>query len=638
MPIRQLSPHLVNQIAAGEVIERPASVVKELLENALDAGANRIDVAVEDGGMSLIRLADDGHGIPPEELSLALTAHATSKLTSAEQLMAIATLGFRGEALASIASVSRLRLRSRPHDREEGVEVEQAGDRRGEPRPAAMAPGTVVEVSDLFFNVPARRRFMRTAATEFGHVADAVARTAMVHPFVGFTLSHNDRRTLDLPPGQTRRQRCVALLGHDLEEALLEFEHTDDPPGSSNSAALRPAQAWGLLGEPSIARGTAKAQYLCVNGRPVKDRNLAHALKEGYRGLIAPDRQPVAVVFVDLDPSLVDVNVHPTKAEVRFRQPSAVHGLVLTQVRQRLLASDLTPALGIRDQGPGIGSTTTAPLTSGTAGLIPDPRSPTPATPSAFVDYFRQMDPKQKGFVYDEVRREMADDLLTAAGNGNGPAASEIRNPKSEIRHVLQFHNSYVVTPDESPDGEPGLLIVDQHALHERVMFEELRQRILVDGRSLESQRLLMPAVVDADGARQALLDDLGPLLEKLGVEASPLGPEAIGVQAFPSLLFDRGVEPANFVAELLDKAESGLLSGSQLDADASAGEAALHEVLDMMSCKAAVKAGDRLSDDELAALLARRDAIERGSSCPHGRPTTIRLSLRDLEKQFHRG
>ncbi|MEM9882856.1 MAG: DNA mismatch repair endonuclease MutL [Planctomycetota bacterium] len=628
MPIRQLPPHLVNQIAAGEVIERPASVVKELLENALDAGATRIDVAVEDGGMALVRLADDGHGIPPEELGLALTAHATSKLTSAEQLTAIATLGFRGEALASIASVSRLRLRSRPRDREAGVEVEQAGDQRGEPRPAAMAPGTVIEVRDLFFNVPARRRFMRTAATEFGHIADAVARTAMVHPGVGFNLSHNDRRTLDLPPGQTRRQRCVALLGHDLEEALLEFEHVSDRPTDSD---LRPARAWGLLGEPSIARGTAKAQYLCVNGRPVKDRNLAHALKEGYRGLIAPDRQPVAVVFVDLDPGLVDVNVHPTKAEVRFRQPSAVHGLVLTQVRQRLLASDLTPAAGSGQWGLGGGGKGGKPE----SGAGPSTRS----DPGAFVNYFRQMDPKQKGFVYEEVRREMAaEDMFADTTDPAALPSSPTAPTPLPTTPILQFHNSYVVTPDESPDGEPGLLIVDQHALHERVMFEELRQRILVDGRSLESQRLLMPAVVDADGARQALLDDLRPLLDKLGVEASPIGPEAIGVQAFPSLLFDRGVEPSDFVAELLDKAESGALSGSQLNADASGGEAALHEVLDMMSCKAAVKAGDRLSDDELAALLARRDAIERGSSCPHGRPTTIRLSLRDLEKQFHRG
>jgi DNA mismatch repair protein MutL len=639
MPIRKLPPLLVNQIAAGEVIERPASVVKELMENCLDAGASRIDIAVEDGGMKLIRLADDGRGIPPDELPLALTAHATSKLETAEQLASIQTLGFRGEALASIASVSRLRLQSRPADAEAGHVIEQAGDQLEPLRPRGMSPGTVVEVRDLFFNTPARRRFMRTAPTEFGHIADTVQRVAMVHPAVGFTLTHNGRKSVDLPPGDDQRQRCIHILGKDLEPALLEFAFIAPKPGAAepsrsdgDKAPDQSPKVWGLAGEPSIARGSTKFQYFCVNGRPVKDRNLAHAVKEAYRGLIAPDKQPVAVVFIELDPRQVDVNVHPTKAEVRFRQPSAVHGLELSQLRQRLLATDLVPDASLHAaSAPFLNSAAAAGNPEGMTGAAVGENAPAP-TANAFVDYFRKMDPTQKGFVYDEVRREMAADDMFADAAPPAPA------PASRPASILQFHNSYVVTPD-SAGGEPGLLIVDQHALHERIMFEDLRQRILVDGRDLESQRLLMPAVLDADAKRQAAADDLAPLLGRLGIELSPLGPATLGVQAFPSLLFDRGVDPLAFTRELLDKAEAGDLSGSDLQPDASThtAEAALHEVLDMMSCKAAVKAGDQLSPDELSALLAKRDQIERAGSCPHGRPTTVRLSLKDLEKQFHR-
>lgn len=635
MPIRKLSPLLVNQIAAGEVIERPASVVKELIENCLDADATRIDIAIEEGGLKLIRIADDGHGIAPEELPLALTAHATSKLETADQLAAIETLGFRGEALASIASVSRLRLSSRPRDLESGTVIEQAGDDVTPPRPHAMAPGTVIEVRDLFFNTPARRKFMRTAATEIGHIADTVNRTAMVHPAVGFSLTHYGRKSIDLPPNDDQRQRCVHILGKELEPALLEFEYqaAPNPDPKPQGSSLTPSSIWGLAGEPSISRSSSKFQYLCVNGRPVKDRNLAHAVKEAYRGLIAPDKQPVAVVFVELDPTLVDVNVHPTKAEVRFSQPSAVHGLALSQIRQRLLSTDLVPDASLRSA-----SAWDKPLTPTHADAEGGSASEASGTPSpnAFVDYFKQMDPKQKGFVYEEVRREMVEQDMFAESE-----ATQTPDPRPQpLTPILQFHNSYVVTHDNTPGQEPGLLIVDQHALHERIMFEELRQRILVAGESLESQRLLMPAVIEADAKRQALLDDLTPLLTRLGVEVEPIGPTALGVQAFPSLLFDRGVDPIAFMDELLDKAEAGDLSATDLrpEADVDTAEAALHEVLDMMSCKAAVKAGDKLSDTELAALMAKRDEIERSSSCPHGRPTTVRLSLRDLEKQFHRG
>jgi len=655
--IRRLPPLLVNQIAAGESIERPASVVKELVENSLDAGAGRIEVAVEDGGRQLIRVRDDGCGIPEDQIALALAAHATSKIATAEDLEAIHTLGFRGEALASIASVSRLRLTTRCRDAEAASVVEATGDELGPPAPAAAGFGTTIEVRDLFFNTPARRKFMRTAPTEFGHIADTLARLALMHPGVGFTLTHNGRSSLDLPPVDSRHDRGVAVLGEEIAEGLLEFEESGSGargPGSERTLTgpgtrhPEPGRVWGLAGLPNLARGSAKFQYLCVNGRAVRDRQLAHAVKEAYRGLIPHDRHPLVVVMLRLDPAEVDVNVHPTKAEVRFRQPSRVHGLVLTAIRQRLLGADLTPKADFRSPSPDF--RLPEPDAAGDAADVPstDSRQSAIAHPDQFVDYFRRMDPKQKGFVFEQVKQQVEQDKAIDAAYGTDPAGGgeveSINHQPSPINHrpVLSFRNSYVVTEDDE-----GLLIVDQHALHERVMFEQLRRRVLGSGddgrpRTLESQRLLMPATVDADGKQQATLVALAPLLERVGIDASPIGPAAVAVHAFPSFLFERGVEPEAFLRELLDKADAGeidpdaVAGKGRADADAAL-EAALHEVLDMMACKAAVKAGDKLSDDELAALLAQRDAVERSSNCPHGRPTTLRLTLKDLERQFGR-
>ncbi|MCC7203962.1 MAG: DNA mismatch repair endonuclease MutL, partial [Phycisphaeraceae bacterium] len=406
MPIRPLPLLLVNQIAAGEVIERPASVVKELVENSLDAGATRIDVAVEDGGRQLIRISDDGCGIPADELPLALAPHATSKLQTAEQLAAIGTLGFRGEALASIASVSRLRLTSRARingkPADEAAMIESVGGETSGVAPAAGAPGTVIEIRDLFFNTPARRKFLRQGPTEMAHVTEAVTRIAMVHPTVAFRLSHNGRTTLDLEPADTPAQRCIDLLGKELAEGLLEFSH--ELPHNIARAGV-----WGLAGAPSLARATAKFIHLYVNGRPIRDRNLQHAVKEAYRGLMPMDKFPLAVVMLDIDPGEVDVNVHPSKAEVRFREPSRAHGLVLTAVRQKLLGSDLTPSVGGEELPGGYGVQGTgyrgedAPQGSGASSApYPVPRTPYPATGTArapspadhrFAEFFQRGNP-----------------------------------------------------------------------------------------------------------------------------------------------------------------------------------------------------------------------------------------------------
>ncbi len=458
MRIHRLSPLLINQIAAGEVIERPASVVKELVENAVDAGASRIAVDVEDGGGKLVRVADDGAGIEEQDLPLAVAAHATSKIERAEELEAVNTLGFRGEALASIASVSRLRITTRPTRDDTTADaafvLEASGEDIAEVRPASGKPGTVVEVRDLFFNTPARRKFLRTTPTEFGHISDTLARIAMVHPGVGFTLTHNGRQNLDLPPRRDRLERVIDLLGRELEEALLPFEHRD--PASRGGSAV-----WGLAGLPSIARGSSKFQHLCVNGRPIRDRSLAHALKEAYRGLIPPDRFPVAVVMLELDPATVDVNVHPAKAEVRFRNPSLARGLVLNTVRQRLLASDLTPRA---DLGPTVFDRKPEPASfeqSVEPGASASPSStesrgerPAAITDSqSFVDYFRRMDPKQQGFVYQQVKAELGEETSSdpdahetashADAEERRPGGDETANNRPAAS-ILQVHDSYL--------------------------------------------------------------------------------------------------------------------------------------------------------------------------------------------------
>ncbi len=587
---------VVDQIAAGEVVERPASVVKELVENALDAGARRIIVELEQGGIELVRVSDDGCGIPSAELPLAVAPHATSKLRGAADLERVATLGFRGEALASIASVSRLSLRSRTLEEQGASVIEVEGGRASEVKPAAGAPGTAVAVRNLFYNTPARRKFLRTPGTEQARCVDLVRTLALAHPAVGFELRADGRTLLDLPPEQSVRDRVLDVLGRELERELVELGGVgpEPPPGVA---------IWGLAGRPGVARASRTAQHLYVNGRAVADRTLQHAVREAYRGLIDPTRHPLVVVMLDLPPEAVDVNVHPAKAEVRFRDQGLVHSVVLGAVREALRAADLTPSVP----------------SSRFAGATPEARV------SSFVEYFGRQVPAQTGgrFSYEAVRSavEAADAPSPAGGGVPGAGAPPIAVPRP-VDRALQVHNSYIVTQDEQ-----GVVIIDQHALHERVMFELLLERVASG--PLESQRLLTPIVVEAPAERVSRLADLGPLLERIGVDAAPMGPRSVGIHAFPTFLFERGVEAGPFMEDLLHRAEE---EGFVPD-----GEETLREVLDMMACKAAVKAGDRLTEPELGALLDLRGEVERSSSCPHGRPTSIRLTIRDLERLFGR-
>lgn len=617
MGISVLPIHLVNKIAAGEVIERPASIVKELAENSIDSGATRIDVAIEDGGRKLISVTDDGCGMSAEDLALAFTPHATSKLSNEDDLFQIATMGFRGEALASISSISHAHIRTRRRDDESGYEIQASGETIEQVRPCPAAPGTTVTIRDLFFNTPARRKFMRKANTEAGHVSEQLARLALPNPNIAFTLTHNGRKTQNLPPSDSTRQRISDLFTGDLADSLLKIGDRKSEISIS-----------GLIATPAAARGSAKWQYFFLNGRYIRDRLLAHALREAYRGLIAPNQFPVAFIFIDVNPADVDVNVHPTKIEVRFRDSQRVHGEMLAALKDTLNKSNLAPR---------------ASLDSETDIFAPrqqdqDTTQRQGSMRQALADFFKSAPPVQPRFNFTEPHARGAEKEFDRPNASQRPFTrpptthetnhgfTDLPNqpppfeepPKS---HAMQIHNSYIVTACDD-----GLMIVDQHALHERVMYNEFQRR-LAQGR-LAGQRLLIPETINVTAGENDLIVRHGDLLKRLGIEVESFGPDTMAIQQFPSLLIERGVSAGPFLRELLDKLGEDETTDS---------ERILENVLSMLSCKAAVKAGDPLTAAEIDSLLEQRETIEKASSCPHGRPTTIILTLKNLEKQFKR-
>jgi DNA mismatch repair protein MutL len=591
--IQQLSQALVNRIAAGEAIERPASVVKELVENSLDAGASHIIVEIEDGGRSLIRVIDNGNGIPSSELPLAMAAHATSKLLTDDDLFRINTMGFRGEALASIGAVSQARLLSRTPDDEIAFEIHNHGGKVDAPQAAAGNTGTVVEVRNLFFNTPARRKFLKGEATEFGHIADALQRLALASPDISFKLLHNNRPASDFP-ATSPKERWLTAWPAEFAQLALDISATDA------EIALD-----GLIGLPELARPTTKYQYIFLNGRPIRDRTVQHALREAYRGLTEPGRQPAAVLLLSVPPQDVDVNVHPTKSEVRFRDTQRIHSLVLSALREKLLSSDLTPAAVARS----------AAATQESVDLR-----------QKLADFFRanssdSTTSSQPAPQSAEIWSPPPSPTLSSTPTSS-PASAESILPQAQNLAVpaIQLHNSYLVV-----ESEDGLVIIDQHALHERILYEDLLAR--VSRGNLESQQLLIPLTFPASPRQQEMLEQIQPLLRRLGVDAGAIGPDGVAIHSFPSFL--HRLDPVAFLQDVLDRGEQESLDLHD--------EELLHEILDMMSCKAAIKAGDALSAEEISALLARRQLIDRSSNCPHGRPTTLRLTLRDLEKQFKR-
>jgi DNA mismatch repair protein MutL len=542
---------------------------------------------------------------------LAFAAHATSKLISDADLFAIETLGFRGEALASIGAVSHARILSRAADSQAAYEIANDGGECSDVQAAAGNLGTTVEVRDLFFNVPARRKFLKGAGTEFGHVAEVVQRTALSKPAVHFELIHGDRRVAEYPV-MGDLQRWLAAWPAEFGDQYLPIDARD--------AELR---LRGIVGRPDLARPQAKYQFFYLNGRHVRDKFVQHALREAYRGLTEPGRHPAAVLMLDMPSADVDVNVHPTKSEVRFKDSGRIHGLVMAAVRERLLGSDLSVRAVARTGVENVAATDVAQRLDMRARLAEFFKSGAreELRPSARLlteQKVEQVTVEQEGKIEEPSPRVLGEGEKAVAGEGKEVA--EGKELPAAIRPAIQLHNTYVVA-----ESEDGLIIIDQHALHERIIFEELLARVTRG--PLESQRLLVPRTFAASAKQLAMLEQLGSILPRLGIEAAPFGPDAIAIQAFPTFL--ERLEPEELLGDLLDRAEADAM---QLN-----GEQLLHEVLDMMSCKAAVKAGDPLSGAEIAALLARRDLVDRASNCPHGRPTTLRLSLHDLEKQFKR-
>ena len=615
--IRVLSPALISRIAAGECIERPASVVKELVENALDAGAARVDIGILDGGRGLIQVADDGVGMDAADLALSVAQHATSKIRADEDLFNIQTMGFRGEALASIGAVARLRIVSRRRYDDVGQEIRAEGGETSGPRPCAAPPGTTVEVRHLFYAVPARRKFLRTNQTEMGHVTEQLARIALAQPGVAFTLKSQDRVTHRLEATTDRRQRISDFYGEELANVLIPIRR------ESGGVVVE-----GLVAPPAESRGSGKWEYVFVNGRYVRDRFVSHAIKEAYRSLIDPSRFPVAFLFITISPDAVDVNVHPTKVEVRWQDSNYMHGQVLAALREKFLSSRLDHAFKApRDdeayresvRAAMVDFFTRRPTDQGPpgsrAGLFESrPVSSQRIEPASLPEFADPPDhPAQAHTTAPTSDSERPNVLGPSVPRSLGPSAPW-------TTPALQIHNTYLVV-----ETDEGLMIVDQHALHERILYEELQRRV-TEGK-LESQRLLLPEVVRVPADRLEALETHADTLARLGIELAPAGPQSVALHAFPTLL--ERVDQARFVRDLLDLlAEQGARPNA---------ETLLHELLDMMACKAAVKAGDPLTAEEIDALLRRRELAERSSHCPHGRPTTLRLSLRDLERQFHR-
>ncbi|AGA34417.1 DNA mismatch repair protein MutL [Thioalkalivibrio nitratireducens DSM 14787] len=597
MPIQRLPPQLISQIAAGEVIERPASVIKELIENSIDAGAQRVQVDLEQGGMRLIRVADDGSGIARDELPLALSRHATSKVAGLRDLEALQTLGFRGEALPSIASVARLVLTSAVAGERSGWRLAGDGsDEFAEVAPAAHPRGTTVEVRDLFFNVPARRKFLRTERTEYLHCEDVVRTHAAVRPDIAFELRHNGRTVLDLPAvgAAAAAGRVAALLGEEFLRHAFEVEE--------ESSGLR---LCGWLGAPTHSRSQADQQHFFVNGRPVRDRVLSAAVRRSYRDVLYQARHPVFVLFLDLDPATVDVNAHPAKHEVRFRDGRLVHDFVFRALHRAL--ADLRPGDG------SVGSESVALASDGRFGPPRASREPTQGAGSAA--------PRERDTRWElPLPREPEAPDTAPAVREPASLASPAGMPPLGFA-IGQIADAFVLA-----ENARGLVLVDMHAAHERITYERLKK----DWRAARMirQPLLVPETLQVTRAEADLAEASADLLRGLGFEVDRSGPESVTLRAGPALLQGR-----DLVQLLRD-----VLADLQHLGHADRAEAALDGVLGTIACHGAIRAGRRLTLPEMNRLLRDMEATEHSGQCNHGRPTYVELDRQALDRLFLRG
>ncbi len=606
-PAIQLLPDLlISQIAAGEVVERPSSVLKELLENALDAGSSAIQIQLEEGGVKLIRVTDDGSGIARDELALALTRHATSKIASLEDLERVATLGFRGEALASVASVARLTLTSRQAGATHAWRLQ--AEERASPEPAALLAGTVVEMRDLYYNTPARRKFLKSEATEFAHCAEAIKRIALAHPAVAFTLSHNGRVSLHLAKSDADG-RAGAILGEDF---LAESRAVDTGPG-----VLR---VFGRCATPAHSRPRSDAQYCYVNGRFVRDKLLSHALREAYQDMLHGSRYPAYCLFIEIDPSLVDVNVHPAKTEVRFRDSRAVHQFVFHAV-QKALSSPLASSSPATSQP--FASTSPRPVSATfLSGKIPEQTGFSPWTPRQ--QSLRVGEPATSAYYAFSQSASKSSPLPSAPDSATGLDATTALNSGDTppLGYALgQLHGIYILAQNTR-----GLVLVDMHAAHERILYEKLKNTL--DLQKLATQALLIPAVFSADALDVAAAEEFRDALRDLGFDIAPMGPKQLAVRGVPALL--QAADPTTLVrsllAELREHGVSQLMTAHR------------NELLATMACHGAVRARRELSVPEMNALLRQMEETERADQCNHGRPTWTQLTMQELDTFFLRG
>ncbi|WP_414614814.1 DNA mismatch repair endonuclease MutL [Stenotrophomonas geniculata] len=626
-PIRPLPEILINQIAAGEVVERPASVVKELVENAIDAGASRVDIDLEEGGVRLIRIRDNGSGIAPEQLPLAVSRHATSKIADLDDLESVATLGFRGEALPSIASVSRFTLSSRRAHDEHGSALQIEGGKIGEVTPRAHAPGTTVEVRELFYNVPARRKFLRAERTELGHIEEWLRSLALARPDVELRVSHNGKASRRYKPGDLYSDaRLAETLGEDFANQAVRVDHS--------GAGLR---LHGWIAQPHYSRASADQQYLYVNGRSVRDRSVAHAVKMAYGDVLYHGRQPAYVLFLELDPTRVDVNVHPAKHEVRFRDSRLVHDFVYRTLKDAL--ADTRAGMSAQDIGVGPAhqvDAAAAPMASSAGasgfGLV---RGAAPgAGSSGGGGGFSGWRPQQPlGLQVADAPAAYA--ALYAAPAGAEPGAALPPMPTENGLPVTsadagvpplgyaiaQLHGIYILA-----ENAEGLIVVDMHAAHERIGYERLKNAH--DGIGLQSQPLLVPITL-AVGEREAdTAESEADTLAALGFEVTRAGPGSLHVRSIPALLAH--AEPEGLLRDVL----TDLREHGQSRRVASARD----ELLSTMACHGAVRANRRLTVPEMNALLRDMEITERSGQCNHGRPTWARFSLAEIDRWFLRG
>ncbi len=596
-PIRTLPDQLISQIAAGEVIERPSAVVKELLENAIDAGATVIDIRLEEGGTTRIVISDDGQGISPSELKLALTRHATSKIYSLEDLESVLTMGFRGEALASIASVAKVTLTTRTAQDDHASLIDNS---TFEIKPAAGDFGTRIDVQDLFFNTPARRKFLKSSATEFGHCLEAIRRCALANPHIGFSVWHNGKPLHRWSSGALEK-RADDILGVEFHEAKLALEVGSDL-----------IQLQGFIGAPTASRARADQQYIFVNHRFIKDKLINHAIRSAYQDVLHGDRQPILLLNLSIQPELVDVNVHPAKIEVRFRDSRAVHQFVYHSIKDRL-SHGAGQAQVISNENVNF---VTNPNLNSAALMSPNSfvNNPTP----------RYQQPMQFTLPNNSIKESMIqllgerNRIESSSSNSSSLAQEDDQYPLGYA--IAQISGIYILAQNQN-----GLVLVDMHAAHERVLYEKLKADL--QGQ-IAIQTLLVPAVMHVSSLEIALLNDNQSSLSEIGFDISILGPEEICIRSIPALLSK--ADPTSLVRSLINDLDE---VGSSEVVDS-----AKHERLATKACHAAVRAHRILTIPEMNALLRQMEMTDRADQCNHGRPTWIQLSVQDLDKFFLRG